>query len=118
VTREEWVYVGVGTALGGLAAYLIYEYLETSWPPSSLVQQGILDQILSTNSAMGGQSPTAAQSAQLSSSIAQAPSAYAASLPAGTAPTVAGYQAWMSANITNYVASGGTSGGFAPTIGG
>jgi len=91
-------------------------YQNSSWPPSADVQTGILNQILATNAAIGGLQPTAAESQTLAASVAQLPGMYVAALPVGTSPTVPGYQAWASANITNYVATGGSAGGYSSTI--
>lgn len=117
-TTQQWLLLGFGGVVLGSFGYLFYvAYQSTkSWPPSADVQQGILNQILSANQAMGGQPPSADQSAQLAASVQQAATTYAASLPAGQTPTVAGYQAWMSANVSNYVAQGGASGGFGPSL--
>lgn len=91
-------------------------YQNSSWPPSADVQTGILNQLLATNAGIGGAQPTAAQSTALAASIAQLPGMYVASLPAGTSPTVAGYQAWATANMINYVATGGAAGGYSSTL--
>jgi hypothetical protein len=113
----QWLMVGLGVVVVGGVGYMVYTaYQDSSWPPSASVQQGILDQILSANAAMGGQQPTADQSTTLAASIAQLPAMYVASLPAGTSPTIAGYQAWASANVVNYVATGGSPGGYAATL--
>jgi hypothetical protein len=113
----DWLLVGVGAAVVGGIGYAIYTtYVNASWPPSADVQQGILNQILAINLAMGGMQPTAAQSTELAASVAELPAIYVAALPAGTTPTVAGYQAWSSANITGYVASGGAAGGYSNQI--
>lgn len=118
LSTQDWLFIGFGSVVGAGIAYVVYvTYVNQSWPPSADVQQGILNQILSTNMAIGGAQPTAAQSQALADSVAQLPGMYVAALPAGTAPTVAGYQAWASANITNYVAQGGVAGGYAAQIG-
>lgn len=114
---QPWLMIGLGAIVVGGIGYVVYTaYENASWPPSADVQQGILDQILSANVAMGGQSPTADQSTTLAASIAQLPAMYVASLPAGTSPTIAGYQAYVSANVVNYVAQGGAPGGYASTL--
>ena len=100
--------------VGGVG-YMIYTQT-VEWPPSVDVQQGVLSQILAANNAMGGQAPTPAQAAALASSVAALPATYAASLPAGTTPTVAGYQVWASGNVMNYIAQGGSAGGFTGAV--
>lgn len=116
-STQQWLMIGLGAIVVGGIGYMVYtSYQNTSWPPNASVQQGVLDQIFAANSAMGGQAPTAAQSAALASSIQQLPAMYVASLPAGASPTIAGYQAWASANVMNYVAQGGAPGGYVSTL--
>lgn len=117
LSTTDWLFVaGLGVlAIGG--GYLAYNaYQASSWPPSAGVQQDVLNQILAANTQMGGGTPTAQQVAQLAALLPQASVTYAASLPAGTVPTTAGYQAWMSSRIAQYVAVGGLVGGFAGSL--
>lgn len=111
LTANEWLLVGLGVLVVAGVTYYVYD--TTVWPPSADVQQGVVNQILAANTAMGGQAPTAAQAAALAADVAGMPAQYAASLPTGTTPTVAGYQAWVLGNVSSYVASGGSSGGYA-----
>jgi hypothetical protein len=117
ISTQQWLMIGLGAVVVAGVGYVVYTaYQDTSWPPNASVQQGILNQILSANSAMGGQAPTPAQSAALAASLQQLPAMYAASLPAGTSPTIAGYQIWASGNVMNYIAQGGAQGGYASTL--
>lgn len=114
---QQWLLLGLGAVVIGGVGYMVYTtYQNSAWPPSPDVQNGILNQILATNAAIGGAQPTAAQSTELAASVAQLPGMYVAALPAGTSPTVAGYQAWASANVMNYVAQGGATGGYSSTL--
>jgi hypothetical protein len=117
ISTTDWLIIaGLGAlALGG--GYLAYNtYQASSWPPSASAQQDVLNQILAANTQMGGPTPTAQQIVQIASLLPQASVTYAASLPAGTVPTTAGYQAWMSSRIAQYVAVGGMVGGFAGAL--
>lgn len=117
ISTQQWLMIGLGAVVVAGIGYVVYAtYQDTSWPPSASVQQGIVNQILSANTAMGGQVPTAAQSSALAASVQQLPAMYVASLPAGTSPTVAGYQVWASGNVMNYIAQGGAPGGYASTL--
>jgi hypothetical protein len=114
---QQWLLLGLGAIVVGGVGYMVYTTSQNaSWPPSADIQQGIVNQILSANVSMGGQAPTPAQSAQLAASVAQMPATYAASLPAGTTPTVAGYQTWAMGSVVGYVAQGGVAGGYAGTL--
>lgn len=110
LTANEWLLVALGILTVAGATYYVYDTMV--WPPSADVQQGVVNQILAANTAMGGQAPTAAQAAALAGDVANMPAQYAASLPTGTTPTVAGYQTWVLGNVSSYVASGGNPGGF------
>jgi hypothetical protein len=115
LSGQQWLLVALGAVVVGGVGYMIYTQT-VEWPPSADVQQGVLSQILAANNAMGGQAPTPAQAAALASSVAALPATYAASLPAGTTPTVAGYQVWASGNVMNYIAQGGSAGGFTGAV--
>lgn len=110
LTANEWLLVAFGILTVAGVTYYVYD--TTVWPPSADVQQGVVNQILAANTAMGGQAPTAAQAAALAGDVANMPAQYVASLPTGTTPTVAGYQTWVLGNVSSYVASGGNPGGF------
>jgi hypothetical protein len=113
-SQTNWAMVGLGVLVVGGLGFAAYSYYQgSSWPPSASVQQGVLSQVLAANTAMGGTPPTADDSAQLNAAIAQAPATYAATLPAGASPTVAGYQAWASNWIISYIQGAGSSGGIA-----
>lgn len=117
LSTQQWLLVALGAVVVGGVGYTVYTaYQNSAWPPSADVQQGVLNQILMANSTMGGQAPTPAQAQALAVSVAQLPAMYTASLPAGTSPSVQGYQAWASANVMNYVATGGAAGGYASTV--
>jgi hypothetical protein len=97
---NEWLMIGLGVVVLGGVGLILYNYTQgISWPPSATVQNGVVNSVMSANSQMGGTAPSAEDSAQLASIINNAPAAYAASLPPGSAPTVSGYEAWA----TNYV---------------
>jgi hypothetical protein len=114
---QQWLLLGLGAVVVGGVGWMVYTtYQNSVWPPSADVQNGILNQILATNAGIGGMQPTAAQSTALAASIAQLPAMYVASLPAGTAPSVSGYQTWATANMLNYVASGGAPGGYSSSL--
>jgi hypothetical protein len=100
IDTSEWLMIGLGVLVLGGVGYALYSYAQgISWPPSATVQNGIVNSIMSANSQMGGSAPTAEDSAQLAYIVNNAPAAYAATLPPGTPPTVAGYEAWA----PNYV---------------
>src|SRR5271155_5645293 len=63
IGTQQWLLIGLGALVIGGIGYVVYAtYQSQSWPPSTSVQQGILNQILTGQLAMGGQAPTAAQS--------------------------------------------------------
>jgi hypothetical protein len=71
----------------------------SSWPPSVAVQQSLMNQIAASVTGATGQAMSASDLQQLQLLIAQAPANYAASLPAGTQPTTAGYVAWAQGTL-------------------
>lgn len=66
----------------------------TNWPPTQAQQQALQVQITQLVAEVG-RPLTAAEQTNLSNLLANAPAQYQATLPAGTTPTVAGYQAWV-----------------------
>jgi len=74
------------------AAYLYAS--SQSWPPSQEVQAGLAAQMVANYQTATGQPMDAQMQAELALALADAPAHYVAQLPAGTTPTVSGYQAW------------------------
>lgn len=87
----------------------------TNWPPTTAQQQALQAQIGQLVSEVTGQPLTSHQQANLSAVLANAPSQYQTTLPAGTTPTVAGYQAWVLAGTAaNMPSSQGGGYGMVP----
>lgn len=89
--------------LGGVIGYLLVEGAPgagvatpatASWPPDANVQAGLLAQIEANYQAQFGQPMTSDMISSVSDALATAPGHYVDTLPAGTAPTIPGYQAW------------------------
>jgi len=78
----------------GLGAYYVIQQ-QNAWPPSASVQSALQAQIQAQYQQTTGQPMSAALVQQLQQALAGAPAQYQATLPAGTQPTVAGYQAWV-----------------------
>jgi hypothetical protein len=95
-------------SLVGTGIYLVASSSANTWPPSPSVQQGLVNQLAANAQQRTGQTLSAAQVQQIQSAVNSAPSAYLATLPQGTTPTVAGYQAWV-LQQGNAAISGGTS---------
>jgi hypothetical protein len=66
----------------------------TNWPPTQAQQQALQVQISDLVSEVG-QPLTADEQTNLQALLANAPSQYQATLPAGTPATFAGYSAWV-----------------------
>jgi hypothetical protein len=83
--------------LAGGALYLLTQSSTSSqaWPPSPGVQQGLVTQLSTYYQSATGNVPGAAEVTQIQAAVNGAPAQYQASLPQGTAPTIAGYQAWV-----------------------
>jgi hypothetical protein len=102
----------IGGALA--AAYVVSQSssqanLDAAWPPSANVQQALVTQISQMFSASGTQL-TSAQQTQLAGYVSSGIAEYAGTIPAGSLPTVAGFQAWMLSEATlaaAYVQAGG-----------
>jgi hypothetical protein len=82
-------------SLVGTGIYLVATSSANTWPPSPSVQQGLVNQLAANAQQRTGQTLSAAQVQQIQSAVNGAPSAYLATLPQGTTPTVSGYQAWV-----------------------
>jgi|GEM_PF-4462839 len=78
----------------GLGAYYVIQQ-QNAWPPSASVQSALQAQIQAQYQQATGQPMTPGLVQQLQQALAEAPATYQATLPAGTTPTVAGYQAWV-----------------------
>jgi len=77
--------------------------LDAAWPPSANVQQALVNQI-SGMFAQGGAALTSAQQTTLAGYVSAGSIDYAATIPAGSLPTVAGFQGWMLAQAAAAVA--------------
>jgi hypothetical protein len=107
--------------LAGLAALVGYVVLSPStasaatgapvagnyWPPTSADQAALSAQLVTYATNAEGTAPSAADVATLNQILAAAPAQYVATLPAGTQPTVTGYQAWIMAHYTSYLTATG-----------
>jgi hypothetical protein len=86
----------------------------SSWPPSAAIQASMLSQFVTyaSNAEYGstGQQPTASELSWAQAIISNAPNVYVQQLPAGQAPTTAGYQTWF----WNVYATWLTQSGMAP----
>jgi hypothetical protein len=79
----------------------------SSWPPSASVQAQLTQQIASMYAGVNpGQPMSASDQAELAQLVAQAPAQYVTTLPAGQAPTVAGYQQWAMSAIYQGIMGG------------
>lgn len=77
----------------------------TNWPPTTAQQQALQVQISQLVDEVTGQSLTSQEQSNLQLLLANAPAQYQAGLPAGTPPTMAGYQAWVLAGSAAQVAA-------------
>jgi hypothetical protein len=65
-----------------------------AWPPSASYQQMLVNEFAVYGASVQGSPLTTDQLAQLQTSMAAAPAAYAATI-GGATPTIAGYQTWV-----------------------